>query len=129
MLSSALPLPSIDIFTSFFCKAFTKTSDVKLRTLIGIEYLGFTMPLDRIYQYIPAPFSIHCIGYVPPHYLSAVYIDDSKHIHEALEHGDVGDICLPYLVCTFDLKIPEQVWKFIVCLICFAQILFRMYGF
>src|SRR5690606_6060938 len=87
------------------------------------------MPLDRIYQYIPAPFSIHCIGHIPAHYLSAIYIDDSKHIHEALEHGDVSDIRLPYLSGPFDLKVPEQIRKFIVCLVCFAQVLFRMYGF
>src|SRR5690606_41220023 len=87
------------------------------------------MPLDRIYQYIPTPFGIHRIGYVPVHYLSAIYVDDGKHIHETFKHGDVSDIRLPYLSRPFDLKVPEQVRKFIVCLVCFAQILFRMYGF
>src|SRR5690606_25042203 len=72
----------------------------------------------------PAPLRTHRIGDSPAHDLAAVNIDDGKHVHEPTEHGYVGNIRLPDLVCAVDLQVPEQIGELIISLICLAEILF-----
>src|SRR5690606_40019830 len=64
------------------------------------------------------------IGYSPAYDLAAVNIDGGKHVHEPTEHGYVGNIRLPDLVCAVDFQVPEQIGEFIISLIGLAEILF-----
>src|SRR5690606_8841101 len=109
-------------------KCFDEYRGCELGSLIGVEDFRFPVPFHGTQHDIPAPFGTHRIGNVPAHNFTAVYIDDGKHIHESTEHGNVGDIRLPDLVCPVDLQVPEQVGEFIIPLVCLAEILLGMNG-
>src|SRR5690606_33091577 len=112
--------------TSFEC--LDEYRGCELGTLVRIEDFRFPVPFHGILHDVPAPFRAHRIGDSPAHDLAAVNIDDGKHIHESTEHGYVGNVRLPDLVGAVDLQVPEQVGKFIISLICLAEILFGIDG-
>src|SRR5690606_10048037 len=109
-------------------KCFDEYPGGELGTLVGIEDFRFAMHGYGISHDVPAPFGTHRIGNVPAHNFTAVHIDDGKHIHEPTEHGDVGDISLPDLICPVDLQVPEQVRKLIIPLVCLVEIVCGNYG-
>src|SRR5690606_33595154 len=86
----------------------------------------FSMSFHGIPHDISAPFGAHRIGNVPSHDLAAIDINDGKHIHKPAEHGNVGDVRLPDLICTVYLQVPDQVGKFVITLVGPAEILSGM---
>src|SRR5690606_26889866 len=109
----------------------TRVNMYSLRSLISIIFGRKAKDdhLNRKYAVGRADtFRTHRIGYSPAHDLAAVNIDDGKHVHEPTEHGYVGNIRLPDLVCAVDFQVPEQIGEFIISLIGLAEILFGVDG-
>ena len=84
----------------------------KLAALIGIDYLGDSMPCDGLLQRAYAPFRIHGVTQAPTHYVAGVQVDYSKKVHITTLHGDICDINRPYLigrlVCFFAYAIIKE---------------------
>src|SRR5690606_26719389 len=81
----------------------------KLASLIGIDDLRASVLADSLFQYVPAPFSIHVVGDGPAHDTAAVQVDDRRKVHKSFLHRDVGDVHRPDLVGPGNLKVSEQI--------------------
>jgi hypothetical protein len=45
----------------------------------------------------------------PTHDLSAIYIYNGRQMHKPSCHGNVGEICVPYLICMSNLQSSKQI--------------------
>src|SRR5690606_6063716 len=98
----------------------------ELTALVGIDYFRFAVPRSRVFKDTEAVLCLQCVVQGPTYNKSAVQVYDSREVHEAVSHGYVGDVNSPDLVCTCDLKAPQQIRVNILGLSQFAQVSFRI---
>lgn len=64
---------------------------------------------DYALQEFDAPLLVHRIGYSPIEYLPAMHVHYGVHVREAQQHGDIGDVGLPYLIGALYFQVLEQI--------------------
>ena len=77
--------------------------------MLHIEDFGDAMAGQRLLDRLDAEVGLqrdrHAMAEHPPR----EPVDDSGEIDKAARHRDIGDVCRPYLVGTFDLQPAQQI--------------------
>lgn len=80
----------------------------ELDSLVRVEYLGLAFP-ERFLQSFDAETGIQCVRQPPREHIPAVPVYNNYQIKESTRHGNIGDVCRPYLVRPCYLHTTEEV--------------------
>jgi len=98
------PVPAVHADGYFlFFKIFNPSGTSELRALVRVYNLWLAMLGDCFTKHLQAVLCIQRVRYVPVNDITAIHINDGRHIQKSLFHGDVRDIYAPNMVRMGDL--------------------------
>lgn len=87
----------------------------ELAALVGVEDLRRAVAVDRFLYRFDTEFRGQRVRQPPCQYPAAGPVHDSKQVHEASLHRDVGDVRRPDVIRLNDFQIAQQVGIDLVC--------------